>query len=116
VDSCWRERWPRESTLDRYALLVIWIEPVPEVFETLKANLQNHPRQSAFQYVLADQNDAEYALYVSNTAGASSSILESKLHKDTWPEMSYDRTVTLRARTLASLVKKEHINACDYDA
>jgi len=101
---------------EKYALRVIWIEPIPEVFETLKANLQNHPRQSAFQYLVADQDDAEYAFHVSNNAGASSSILELKLHKDIWPEVSYDRTITLRATTLASLLKRERINVSDYDA
>lgn len=101
---------------EKYALRVIWIEPIPEVFQRLKANLQAYPRQSAFQYLITDQDDAEYAFHVSNNAGKSSSILELKLHKDIWPEVAYDRTITLRSTTLATLLERERINATDYDA
>lgn len=107
----------QERTLyEKYGLCVIWIEPIPEIFETLKANLRSYSRQSAFQYLVTDEDDAEYAFHVSNNAGASSSILDLKLHKDIWPEVSYDRTITLRSTTLVSLLKNEHINANDYDA
>jgi FkbM family methyltransferase len=107
----------QERTLyEKYGLRVIWIEPIPEIFETLKANLQSHPRQSAFQYLVTDKDDAEYAFHVSNNSGASSSILDLKLHKDIWPEVSYDKTITLRSTTLVSLLKNEHIDTTDYDA
>jgi FkbM family methyltransferase len=99
-----------------YGLRVIWIEPIPEVFRTLVANIQGYADQTAFQYLVTDQDDAEYAFHISNNAGASSSILELKLHKDIWPLVAYDRTITLPSTTLPSLLKREHINASDYDA
>jgi FkbM family methyltransferase len=100
----------------RNNLPVIWIEPIPEVFKTLKANLHSYPRQTAFQYLVADQNDIEYAFHVANNAGESSSILDLKLHREIWPEVSFDRTITLRSTTLASLLETERINLCEYDA
>jgi len=107
----------QERTLyEQFGLRVIWIEPIPEVFEMLKANLQGHPRQAAFQYLVTDQDDVEYVFHIANNAGASSSIFELNLHKDIWPEVAYDRTITLRSRTLASVLKKERVNLADYDA
>lgn len=99
-----------------YGLRVVWIEPVPEVFRELLANIQEYPDQAAFQYLVTDKDGAEYAFHISNYAGVSSSILELKLHKDIWPEVAYERTITLRSTTLASLLKRERINASDYDA
>ena len=45
-----------------------------------------------------------------------SSILDLKLHKDIWPEITYDRTMTLRSTTLASLIEREQIDTSLYDA
>lgn len=101
---------------EKYGLRVVWIEPIPEVFETLKARIKRYPRQSAFQGLITDQDDLEYAFHVANNDGESSSILELKLHKDIWPEVSYDRTIILRGTTLISLLTREGIEASDYDA
>ena len=101
---------------ERHGLRVLWIEPIPEIFETLRANLQHYPRQSALQCLVADQDETEYAFHVSNNLGASSSILELKLHKDIWPDVAYERSITLRAITLASLLKRERINPSDFNA
>jgi FkbM family methyltransferase len=101
---------------EKYGVRVVWIEPIPEVFETLKTRLKRYPWQSAFQGLVTDQDGLEYAFHVANNAGESSSILEFKLHKDIWPEVSYDRTITLRGTTLVSLLTRERIAASDYDA
>jgi FkbM family methyltransferase len=100
----------------RHGLRVLWIEPISEVFETLKTNLKEYPLQSALQSLVTDQDNAEYAFHISNNNGQSSSILELKLHKDIWPEVSSIKTVTLRSTTLVSLLRKERIDVNDYDA
>jgi FkbM family methyltransferase len=104
------------TVYDKHKLNVLWIEPIPEVFEKLKANLETYPKQSALQCLVADQDDAESIFHVSNNSGESSSVLELSLHKDIWPEVYYERSITLRAITLASLVDKEYINTCYYDS
>jgi FkbM family methyltransferase len=99
-----------------YGLRVVWIEPVPEVFSSLVENIRHHPNQTAFQYLVSDQDDTECAFHVANNAGASSSLLEFKLHKQIWPEVSYNRTITLRSITLGSLLQRECIDLREYDA
>lgn len=101
---------------DKYGLRVIWIEPIPEVFATLQANVAGFSRQRAFQYLITDRDDAEYQFHVANNAGASSSVLDLNLHKDIWPQVAYERTITLRSKTLATVLKDERIEARDYDA
>ena len=100
----------------QYGLRVIWIEPIPEVFETLKANLTGFPRQRALKCLVTDQDNVEHRFHIANNYGASSSILDLNLHKDVWPQVTYERTITLRSKTLASLLKDEHIDTSEYDA
>jgi len=100
----------------RHGLRVVWVEPIPEVFEVLKANIESHPLQSAIQSLVTDKDDEEYEFYVSNCDGLSSSILQLKLHKDIWPDVRFTRTLVLRSMTLPSLLQRERINVNDYDA
>jgi FkbM family methyltransferase len=100
----------------KYDLRVVWVEPIPNVFETLTANLIGFPQQRAFQYLVSDLDDTEYQFHVANNNGASSSILDLKLHKDIWPDVTYERTIRLRSKTLVSLLKEEHIEPGGYDA
>jgi len=98
---------------EQYGVHVIWIEPIPEVFETLKTNLQTYPRQTAFQYLVTDQDGVEYEFHVSNNAGAASSILELRLH-NIWPEVSFEKTISLRSTTLESFLTRERVTLGDY--
>jgi FkbM family methyltransferase len=99
----------------KHGLRVVWVEPIPEVFQTLKANLAGYPAQRAFQALVTDLDNSEYPFHVSNRGGASSSILDLKLHRDIWPDVNYERTLVLTSTTLASLLEREKINAGDYD-
>jgi FkbM family methyltransferase len=100
----------------RCGLRVIWIEPIPDVFQKLSANLSGYPDQRAFQYIVTDKDDSEYTFHIANNDGASSSILEMKMHHDIWPTIEYERTITLRSVTLPLFLQKERINAADYQA
>jgi len=100
----------------KIGLRVIWIEPIPEVFETLQANLRGFPNQRAVQCLITDRDDEEYRFHVANNNGASSSILELKYHKDIWPDVNYTDTILLKSITLTSLFKKERIDPADYQA
>lgn len=100
----------------QHRLNVLWIEPLDELFKALKRNLVDFPNQRAVQCLVTDQDDCEYPFHVASNAGASSSILELALHKDVWPDITYTRTVTMRSKTLASLLKDEDIDPSAYDA
>jgi hypothetical protein len=44
----------------RFHLDLVWIEPIPAVFEQLRFNLAGFPKQRAYQYLLTDEDEREY--------------------------------------------------------
>jgi FkbM family methyltransferase len=100
----------------KYGLRVVWIEPIPDVFERLKENLKDYPAQRALKCLVTDQDGIEYQFHIANNDGASSSILGLKLHKDIWPHVDYERTIRLRSKTLPSLLEEEHVDYSEYDS
>ena len=96
-------------------LSVVWIEPIPEVYEKLKSNLSGVPRQLAIRALVTDQEDREYDFHIANNEGASSSILELNLHQDIWPEINFSRTIKLYSKTLPTLLRENGINLPEYD-
>lgn len=99
-----------------YGLRVLWIEPLPDVFSRLKANILSYPLQSALQALVTDRDDELYEFHVSNYDGVSSSILPLKLHKDVWPDVTFTATLALHGVTLPSLLQRERIDIDEYDA
>jgi FkbM family methyltransferase len=99
-----------------FGLAVVWVEPIPEVFENLKRSISKFPRQAAFSYLVAEHDDLEYGLHVANNDGASSSILEPCGHSQVWPDVKYTHTITVKGTTLGSLLAREHIDARGFDA
>jgi FkbM family methyltransferase len=100
----------------RYDLDVVWIEPLPDVFATLVANIAGFPRQRAIECLVTDRDDVPYEFNVANNGGESSSILALKEHRDLWPKVNFTRTITLRSSTLATLLARERIDVTHYDA
>ena len=100
----------------RHGLNVLWIEPIPDVFATLKANLIAFPKQRALECLVTDRDDAWYEFNVANNQGESSSILALKDHKDVWPKVQFTSTLKLRSSTLATLLAREGVVPADYDA
>jgi FkbM family methyltransferase len=98
-----------------YGLNVVWIEPIPEVFDGLKTLIHSYPNQKAFCYLVTDIDDGEYLFHVSNNEGQSSSIYDLADHKEIWPDVTYSKTITLKSITLSSLIKKEHLEMNKYD-
>lgn len=99
----------------KHGLSVVWIEPIPEVFDSLKANLSGVQKQIAIRALVTDVNDAEYEFHLANNNGASSSILELNLHQDIWPDVSFKKTIKLYSKTLPSLLSDNNINISEYD-
>lgn len=99
----------------KYGLSVVWIEPIPEVFDELKSNLSGVRKQIAIKGLVTDVDNEEYDFHLANNNGASSSILELKLHHDIWPEVIYEKTIKIYSKTLSSLLKDNNINISNYD-
>ena len=101
---------------DHHGLRVLWVEPIPEVFRELAANVAPYPLQTAVQRLVTDKDGEEYTFHVSNNEGLSSSVLPLKLHREIWPDVVYSRTLTLRGTTLPTLLREEEIDPGEYDA
>lgn len=104
---------------DLYAALglrVIWVEPIPQVFDELRLNIQRLRRQRALQALVTDVDDKEYEFHVANNSGLSSSILDFKQHRDVWPGVHYTSTIRLRSLTLPALLERERVNPRQYQA
>jgi FkbM family methyltransferase len=99
-----------------YGLRVLWIEPIPEVFEKLVANLKAFPEQRAVKDLVTDRDGEEYKFHISNNSGLSSSILGLKQHKDIWPDVDYTESIPLTSTTLNSLLQREQIDPAEYQA
>lgn len=100
----------------KFGLAVIWIEPIPEIYEQLKENIKAHKNQRAFKALITDIDNQEYEFHVANNNGASSSIYNLKHHRDIWPQVNYQKTVSLTSTTLTSLFKRESIDVSQYQA
>ncbi len=104
---------------DLYAacgLDVVWIEPIPDVFQVLARNISQFPKQRALNYMVMDEDGKEYDFHIASNFGASSSILELSQARVMWPEVSYTSTLTLPGVTLKTVLATEHINAQQFDA
>lgn len=100
----------------RHGLEVLWIEPIPDVFAKLTANIAGFPRQRALECLVTDRDDASYEFHIANNDGESSSILDLKEHRDIWPQVDFTKTITLKSSTLATLLAREKIDVARYDA
>jgi FkbM family methyltransferase len=102
---------------DSYRVPVVWIEPIPEVFAQLQANLATYPDQRAVCALVADSDGAKVDFHVANNAGVSSSMLELGQHRDIWPEVAYSRTVQMETVTLDTLARGGRLGDIgDYNA
>jgi len=99
----------------KLGLRVLWIEPIPRVFEELKLNLVEYPKQQAIQALVTDKDNETYDFHVANNNGASSSILEIKECRDIWPSIDFEGTIPLNSTTLTSLLLDQNIDISLYD-
>lgn len=99
-----------------HRLDVVWIEPIPEVFARLEANIAEFPRQRAVQGLVSDVDGRAYDFHVANNQGLSSSILTLKHHRDIWPDVRYERDLVLTSHTLPSLLARHGIDHHGYPA
>lgn len=93
-----------------FDLSVHWIEPIPSVFERLRAAIQPFPKQKAHKALILDRDGIACTLHVASNNGASSSIFELGEHRQLWPEISFTHDISVESTTLTSLVKTESVN------
>jgi FkbM family methyltransferase len=97
-------------------LPVVWIEPIPGVYDRLLKNIAAYPNQRAIKALITDADDQLVTLHVSNNDGLSSSIFDLALHKDIWPDVGFVADLKLSSSTLPTALKQEVIDLAHYDA
>ena len=100
----------------KYSLSVIWIEPIPGIYEQLIKNISNYPNQIAFKCLLTDLDNQSIEFKIANNNGASSSIFNLGLHTEVWPDVNFTSSISLKSLTLTSLVKNKKIDLKNYQA
>lgn len=106
---------PEMPLYAKYSLPVVWVEPIPEIFEALQLNLKNYPNQIAIEALVTDSDNQEYNFNIASNNGASSSILEMNLHKDIWPDVTFEKKIRLISKTLPTLLKENNVDIANYD-
>ena len=95
---------------------MLWIEPIPAVFDQLVENTKAFKKQVSVQALITDVDHQEYTFYVANNNGASSSIYQFKEHKEVWPHVKFNETILLKSITLTTLLEREKIDPLKYQA
>jgi FkbM family methyltransferase len=108
--------WGQEKDIYSYFNInVIWVEPIPEIFNKLKENIHRYPNQQAYQELVSEIDGQEVDFNVSTHDGTASSILDFQDHELLWPEISFEQKIRLKSITLPSLLKKYNVDISVYD-
>lgn len=99
---------------EKCGLSVIWVEPIPRVFDQLVKNISTLPRQKAYQYLLTDNDAQYYEFNIAGESGESSSIFELAEHKDIWPTIEYTDSIRLKGSTLEAMIRQEGVDIDQY--
>jgi len=99
----------------RRGLRVLWAEPIPEVFAVLERNIAGFPGQRAVQALVTERAGETHRLQVASNNAGSSSILPMKLHAVVWPEVRYERAISLKSESLPTLLRRFELDIADYD-
>jgi FkbM family methyltransferase len=94
---------------------VLWVEPIPEVYDKLCENIAALPRQRAVRALVAERDGEPAVLHVASNDGASSSILDFAQHADLRPDITYVRDILLETTTLPTLLHRCGADAGGFD-
>lgn len=95
-------------------LPVVWIEPVPGVFDLLCKQIAQYPEQRAIQALITDTDGQGYSFHLASN-GESSSIFPFNLHRELWPEVEYLGSVPMTGWTLKTILHREGIDTGSFD-
>jgi 2-O-methyltransferase len=99
-----------------YGLKVAWVEPIPDVFKELQANLTGLPDQTAYNCLIAAQDGMKYQFHVSSNEGSSSSILEPNKQLDGhWDRVGFPYSIEMEALSLPTFIRKNGIDLASFD-
>ena len=103
---------------DLYAvnnLDVLWIEPIPEIFQQLTLNTRYYIRQKAIRSLITDKDGVNCVLHIANNNGQASSILPLNQVLDIWPDVTYQRDLQMQSETLPSVLYRNNLDPKRYN-
>ena len=83
---------------------VVYIEPVPEICERLRARIASDPRHVAVQALCSNLEGETVQFNVASNGGLSSSILPLARHASEHPEVTYTLQILLKTTTLDRVI------------
>ena len=98
-----------------FGLNVLWIEPIPWVFQELKSAISSYPNQRALEYLVLDKDGDIKTLHIANNDGKSSSIMDLALHREVWPWVHFTRDIEILSHKLDTIIDREHVDLADYN-
>ena len=96
-------------------LNVLWIEPIPSVFEELMANIAPYQHQKAVRALVSDKTGEKTTLHIASNNGGSSSILPFKEHQDIWPDITYIDSICIESEILPDVLARAGHRIDSYD-
>jgi len=93
---------------------VLWIEPIPDVFDSLVSNIKSYPNQSALNYLISDVDNKQFSFNVSNQSDRSSFLQFTDFH---FKNLNFRQTETLTLSSIRmdTLIEIHDVNLNDYD-
>lgn len=83
---------------------VLYIEPIPEIFQKLQARISVDNRHRAIKALCTDRIGDEVEFHVASNSGMSSSIFEFGTHAQRHPNVRYVGSLKLRTTTLDQIM------------
>jgi FkbM family methyltransferase len=92
---------------------VWWIEGNPELIGRIADNVRGYPGNQVVQALVYEADDVDLGFNITNMDGMSSSILDWGTHPLTAPQCVFAKTVTLRTKTLDTIVAEHGITGAN---
>lgn len=87
------------------------IEAIPEVFTSLKMNLEGLEGQHPIHACLSREAGLATTFNISSNDGLSSSLLPLGRHQTEYPSISYDRVISVTTESVDSLIQRKLIDS-----
>lgn len=98
-----------------HGVRVLWIEPIPDVYEALVERIAEFPGQTAIRALVTETTGKDYDFKIANNGGGSSSIFDMEKTSDIWPEVRFERVIRLRSHSLTDLCRDRGVDVSLYD-
>jgi len=86
----------------------IWIEAIPEVYETLKENLKTNPQAKAINACISDRDGEQVTFHIASNGGQSSSILDFDTHSQVHPDVKFVKDITLTTERIDTIFSPDY--------